>query len=190
MRDRDLPEEVLEDEDITLSLPRRFGLSEVVRVQISRLEGEVRANRAQSAAQVEDLFRLVIRRPDAEEICVDAGRRVAAWHWSTRPAGARRLVRLMPRPLAMIAAQRGGRRMFRDLVGPTRFRLNRRPVSLWIERSLTALADPGGAACAFYSGALAEWLERYTDRKYRVLHPVCAARNSGAACEWYVEIAS
>ena len=31
MRDRDRPEEVLEEEDITLSLPRRIGLSEGVR---------------------------------------------------------------------------------------------------------------------------------------------------------------
>jgi hypothetical protein len=189
MRDRDRPEEVLEDEDITLSLPRRLGLSEVVRLQIARFEEEVRHHRPQLSSEVEDLFRLVIRRPDAEDIFLDAGRRVAAHTWARRRNGMTRTIGLLPGPLALVAAQRAGRRMFRELVGPTKVRISRRPISLRIEESLSSRADPGGAACSFYSGAFAEHLRLYTGRDYRVLHPVCATRAEGR-CEWIVEVAS
>jgi predicted hydrocarbon binding protein len=80
--------------------------------------------------------------------------------------------------------------MFRELVGPTRVKIGRRPVSLRVEQSLSARADPGGAACALYSGAFARLLELYTGRRYRVLHPVCATKEVGQACEWVVELAS
>ena len=52
MRDMDRPEELLEDEDLTTSLPRRLGLSDVVMVQIRRLQGEGKQNRLQTAASV------------------------------------------------------------------------------------------------------------------------------------------
>src|SRR5690606_150382 len=118
MRDYDRPEEVLEDEDITLSLPRRLGLSDVVRVQIHRFTEEVRQRRPQVASQVEDLFRLVIRRPDAEEIFIEAGQRIARRYWAGRSGGVQRTVPLLPNALALLWAQRAVRRMLADLVGP------------------------------------------------------------------------
>lgn len=190
MRDLDQPEEVLEDEDISTSLPRRLGLSEVVRVQIRRFQEEVKHRRLQLSSQVEDLLRLVIRRPDAEEIFVEAGRSVARRYWSERARWLRRLIDLTPGTVALIAAQRAGRRMFKELVGETGFKLHRRPLQLRIDETLTSRADPGGAACAFYTGALAELLEIYTGRKYRVSHSVCSARYPGSPCEWTVEVAS
>lgn len=189
LRDMDRPEEVLEDEDISVSMPRRLGLSEVVRLQIQRFEEEVRTRRPQVPSQIEDLFRLVIRRPDCEEIFREAGRRVAERYWSQRSNGMRRLIRFLPRPLALVAAQRAGRRMFKELVGRSRFRITRRPAGLHIDSSLTARADPGGAACAFYSGVFAALLKLYTGRRYRVLHIACGARTAGGPCEWSVELA-
>ncbi|MEX2584121.1 MAG: hypothetical protein WD766_12645 [Gemmatimonadota bacterium] len=189
MRDRDRPEEVLEDEDISLSLPRRLGLSEVVRVQIRRFEAEVKHRRPQVPSQIEDLMRLVIRRPDCDEIFHDAGRNIAERYWNQRAGWLRTLVRFLPRPLALLAAQRAGKRMFKELVGPTRFKISRRPLSLRIDSTLTARADPGGAACSFYSGAFSALLELYTGRRYRVSHPTCACRSPGGPCEWTVEIA-
>lgn len=189
MRDRDRPEEVLEDEDITTSLPRRLGLSEVVRVQIARFDAEVKNRRPQIASQVEDLLRLVIRRPDCEEIFAEAGRRVATHFWSERPAGVRNSIRFLPRAIAVVAAQRAGKRMFSELVGPTPFKISRKPLGLRIDSTLTARADPGGAACAFYAGAFGELLELYTGRKYRVTHSHCSRSGSGP-CEWQVEIAA
>jgi predicted hydrocarbon binding protein len=187
MRDRDRPDEVLEDEDISISLPRRFGLSEVVRAQIQRFGEEVRQRRQQLPSQVEDLVKLVIRRPDAQEIFAEAGRRVAHRYWSERSDGTRRMIGLLPRPLALVAAQRAGRRMMAELVGHRRFKLNRRPMMLRIEGALTARADPGGMACAFYTGALSELLELYTKRSHGVIHANCAAHQPETACLWVVE---
>lgn len=189
MRDRDRPREVLEDEDISVSMPRRLGLSEVVRVQIQRFQKEVRERRPQAAAQVEDLIRLVVRRPDAGEIFHAAGERVAANEWEERAAWLRRALRFMPGPLSRIAAQRAARRMFRQLAGGSRFSVGRWPAELKIHDSLTARADPAGVACAFYAGAFAELLRRYTSREYRVLHPDCETRGA-SPCRWTVEVSA
>lgn len=188
MRDLDRPSELLEDEDISLSMPRRLGLSEVVRIQIQRFQEEVRHKRPQGAAQVEDLVRLVVRRSDAEEIFRQAGVRVAAHMWEQRSPTRRRIGRFLPGPLGRMAAQRGVRRMVDRLAGGSRVTVNRWPMELRIRNSLTARADPTGRACAFYGGAFAELLKYYSGRPYRVLHPECEAR-AGEICSWTVEIA-
>lgn len=189
MRDMDRPTEVLEDEDVTISLPRRLGLSDVVSVQIRRFQEEVRAKRPQAAGPVADLIRLVIRRPDAEEICEEAGRRLARYFWTQRSAAFRRAVRLLPGPLSRIAAHRASKKMFGQLAGGRPLAVGRWPAELRIERSLSAEADPGGAACAFYGGAFSELLHFYTGRDYRVRHPECETRQGGS-CRWTLEVAS
>lgn len=182
----DRPEEVLEDEDLTISLPRRLGLSDVIGVQIHRFREEVRRRRPQSESVVEDLIRLVIRRPDAQEIFVEAGRRVA-WHaWEQRSRVVRRSVRHMPRTVALTTALRAARRLFKQLIGPGKLMITRRPLQLRIRGSITAIADPGGAACAFYSGVLTELLQQYTGQAYRVGHLSCEGR-SADVCEWTVD---
>ena len=189
MRDRDRPTEVLEDEDVSVSMPRRLGLSEVVRRQIQHFQEEVRQRRLQRPPQVEDLIRLVVRRPDAEEIFAAAGQRVAQHVWGQRSSAFRRAIRFMPGPLARISAQRAARRLFRQLAGGSRVTVNRWPAELKVRDSLTARADPVGVACAFYGGAYAEVLREYTGREYRILHPECETKN-GSICVWNVEIAS
>ncbi|HET8653931.1 MAG TPA: 4-vinyl reductase [Longimicrobiaceae bacterium] len=189
MRDMDLPEEVLEDEDVSISLPRRLGLSDVIGGQIRRLQGEVRAKRPQSPAYVADLIRLVIRRPDAQRIFEEAGRRVARHFWERRAGTTRRLVRILPGPFARVAANRALRRMFQQLVGDRDFSVRRWPADLRISRSLSVEADPGGAACAIYAGAFGELLHSYTGREYRIRHHECLA-HGGAACRWTVEVMS
>lgn len=188
MRDMDRPDEVLEDEDVTTSLPRRLGLSDVVGVQIRRFQEEVRQRRLQYGAQVADLIRLVIRRPDAEGIFREAGRRMARREWDQRSAPLRGTVRFMPRPLAQLAARRAAKRLFRRLTAG-RLSISRWPLEMHIHGCLTATADPGGAACSFYAGAFGELLHLYTGRQYRVRHPQCEARGD-AECRWVVEVAS
>lgn len=187
MRDMDRPAEVLEDEDVTVSLPRRFGLSDVVTRQILRFEEEVRRGRMQSAEDLEALIRLVVRRPDAEAIFREAGHRMALHAWADRATTTRRAVQWMPRPVATLTAVRAVRRLFRQLVGGGRLRVHRRPVELHLAPSLTARADPTGMACAFYSGALEELLTRYTGRVYRVVHERCQTRGA-ERCEWTVRV--
>jgi predicted hydrocarbon binding protein len=189
MRDMDRPEEFMEDEDVARSMPRRLGLSDVVGVQIRRFQVEVRQKRPQAVSEVENLLTLVIRRPDADEIFMEAGRRMARYFWGLRGGAMRGTIKLMPRPLALIAAHRAARRMFRRLAGGGKLAVSRWPTELRIAGSLTARADPGGAACAFYTGAFAELLVIYTGRTYRVGHSKCEARG-GEMCVWTVEVAS
>src|SRR5260370_23389527 len=65
-------------------LVKRLGLSSTVAMQLERYEGLVRRDARVEADQLEALLRLVGRRPDAELVFADAGRRAA-------PPAARRL---------------------------------------------------------------------------------------------------
>lgn len=187
MRDRDRPEEVLEDEDLTISLPRRLGLSDVILVQINRLQEEVKAKRLQSPPQVVDLMRLVVRRPDAEVIFAEAGRRVARHQWAQRSASFRGTLRVMPNPIRRVSARRAARRLFRQLAGDGQLWVGRWPVEIRLRDPLSAQADPSGAACAFFGGAFGELMELHTGRRYQIRHPKCATRGA-EHCEWTVEV--
>lgn len=189
MRDLDRPDEVLEDEDLSVSMPRRLGLSDVVGVQIRRFQEEVKSHRLQSAPQVIDLMRLVVRRPDAEEIFAEAGRRMARHHWRLRSSTMRGVLRAMPNPIPRVAAQRAARRMFRQLAGDSHLSVGRWPVEVRLRNAISAQADPSGAACAFYSGAFAEIMELHTGRQYRVSHAECLTRGADQ-CQWTVEVVS
>jgi hypothetical protein len=183
MRDMDRPEEYLEGENPAASMPRRLGLSDVVFRQIHRFQEEVKRKRMQSPETVADLIRLVIRRPDADEIFEEAGRRVARHFWGERAGAYRSMVRWMPPFLAQRSARKASRRLFRQLAADGEMTLTTRPPGVRIRRSLTSLADPGGAACAFYGGVLSELMGQYLGRKHASRHPTCEARGGGA-CEW------
>ncbi|MDP9349500.1 MAG: hypothetical protein M3P24_10240 [Gemmatimonadota bacterium] len=185
MRDMDRPEEVLEGEDLSVSLPRRFGLNDVVFTQIHRFREEVRRKRAQSEAEIENLLRLVIRRPDAEEIFEEAGRRVARRAWEERSPALRRMVRLLPPGMAHRSAMRAVQRLLRKIVGNGKLQVVGRQGVVRITGSLTARADPGGAACILYTGVIAGTLEQYTVGVQRPEHAVCEGRG-GELCEWMI----
>jgi bacteriochlorophyll 4-vinyl reductase len=187
MRDMDRPEEVLEGEVLAASMPRRLGLSDVVFTQIHRFREAVKRKQLQQPETVADLIRLVIRRPDCDEIFEEAGRRVARHFWGLRSAAFRRTVRWLPQGAKMRSARKAARRVFGQLAGDGKFDVTARPFSLMIARSLTAEADPGGAACAFYTGALAELLTEYTGRRHSAVHARCEARG-GPACEWVTRV--
>lgn len=185
LRDMDRPEEVLEGEDLTASMPRRLGLSDVVFTQIHRFREEVRRKRLQTAATVEDLIRLVIKRHDADEIFEEAGRRVARRIWEERSQAARRIVRLLPPSLAIRSARRAADRLFRQMQGTAWLDVRGKPPTVQMVSAMTIRADPGGAACAFYAGALAELLREYTGHDHTVAHARCQALGADA-CEWTV----
>lgn len=187
MRDMDRPEEYLEGEDVAVSMPRRLGLSDVVFTQIHRFREAVKKKQLQSAETVADLVRLVIRRPDADEIFEEAGRRVARHAWGERSATFRRAVRLLPQGAKQRSARKAARRLFRQLAGDGTFAVTVKPVALSIRGSLTAYADPGGAACAFYAGVLSELATEYVGRPHSVRHDRCEARG-GTSCEWVTQI--
>ena len=89
----------------------------------------------------------------------------------------------MPAAMRMRAAARGARRLLEELAGSAELQVQSRPFSARLQGSLTAHADPGGAACAFYTGVLAELMTRYGGRPVSVQHSHCEARGADG-CEW------
>ena len=189
MRDMDRPEEVLEGENLTASMPRRLGLSDVVYLQIHKFREESKKKRLQTPAVVADLIRLVIRRPDADEIFEEAGRRMARHAWDEKSGTSRRWLRLMPSGMRLRAAARGARRLMGELSGAAELQVSARPFAVSLRGSLTGEADPGGAACAFYTGALSELMTQYTGRRHAASHARCETRGGGS-CEWTAFVAT
>jgi hypothetical protein len=177
MRAQDLPAEILQDEDPTVTMPRRLGLSDVVERQIRTYRTDVRRRTRLTDEELRDLFRLVIRRPDAEEIFFRVGKLLAGGEGS---AG---WTRAAPRRLALVVARSRVRRRLKALFGRRmggfvrgRFAVEGRSL-LFIE------ADPGGDACSFLSGLCEAILEQTTGSAARVSHALCQARGD-ALCRW------
>ncbi len=183
VRTHDRPVEVLEDEDLTVSLPRRLGLSDVVLSQIRRYEAEVAAGRRVPMPELVDLLRLVLRRPDAAEILMDAGRDVARTRFKRVPDWLVKFYRATPRRLALVGVRRATDRFLRTIAGATRITL-RKPLVVEFKDSPTGRLDV--TACVLYTGAIEEIARLYLGTDQRVIHSLCNARGD-AVCEWMLE---
>jgi hypothetical protein len=159
-------------------LSKRLGLSPTVAMQLREYEGMVRRDAAADTGHVEALLRLVGRRPDADLVFADAGRR-----------GARRAVRRLffvtrlaagvaPRVFGYVAARRAARAVF---AGELR-RESHVPVA-HVADKLAINATPDGAACGLYGAAFTELLRLLVGFEGAMLHVSCRA-TGGAQCEW------
>jgi hypothetical protein len=179
LRRQDRPAEVLEAENTTVTMPRRLGLSDVVDQQIRRYREEVRRGHRIGDDEVKDLVRLVIRRPDSEEVFFRAGRLLAgdqnpqmSWRKALPPAVAYALARR--------ATGRKLRRLFGRRVGgfaPGPFTMEGRAL-VFIQ------TDPGGDACNFVSGFCQSVLDQYVAGA-QVVHSLCESRHD-PLCRWTV----
>ncbi len=180
IRGRDLPQEVLGEEDPSRTLPRRLGLSGVVEQQIQRFRGEVRRRRRMTDEEAKDLFSLVLRRPDSEDVFRDAGILLAE-----RGVRIRRWRRYLPDGLRYAFARRQIQRRIRALFG--------RPIGGPAHGRFTQEArnhfllemDPGGDACALFSGFAQSVLSRYLRTPVSVSHTGCQGREDDL-CRWVV----
>jgi hypothetical protein len=180
LRERDLPSEILGSEDPSQTMPRRLGLTEAVELQIRRYREEVRRRGRISDEEVRDLFGLVLRRPDSEEVLFQAGEMLAR-----KGVPSRGLRRVLPTRLRYALARRFIRRRLRSLFGRSiggfahgRFTLEARD-HFFLEM------DPGGEACALFSGFAQTILSRYLSFPVKVSHSLCEARKD-ALCRWVV----
>ncbi len=182
MRDLDLPQDLFEDEDPSRTMPRRLGLSDVVERQIRTYREDVRRRVRLADDEVRGLFRLVLRRPDGEQVFHKAGRLLATGH---RAFGWRRL---LPRRARFALARTQTGRHLRRLFG--------RPIggfgrgSFVIEgRALFFIdCDPGGDACHLLSGFCQETLEHAIGGAATVEHSLCQSRGD-SVCRWEAEVA-
>lgn len=176
LRAQDLPEEILDDENVTLTLPRRLGLSDVIEAQIRRYRADVRHRRRIPEREVMDLLRLVVRRPDSEDVFLEVGRALYP-HVS---AGRRRF---LPRGLALSLARGRAQRELRRLFGSRLVRPGGKGLILDHTHDILIRSDPGGDACALVTGLLERVLEEYAGAGGAVLHSRCLAR-SDEGCRW------
>ena len=182
LRDRDLPGELLEDEDPVRTMPRRFGLSDVVERQIRTYKEDVRRGVRLTDDEVRGLFRFVIRRPDGEEIFHQVGRLLATGD------RARRWSRLLPRPAAFALARARARRRLRRVFGRAIGGFARGPFVIEGRALFFIESDPGGAACHLVSGFCREVVEHSLGAAATVTHTHCQSR-SDALCRWEADVA-
>ena len=159
-------------------LSKRLGRSPTVAMQLREYEGMVRRNAPADTSHVEALLRLVGRRPDADLVFADAGRR-AARRAARRLSGVTRLAALaVPRAFGYLAARRAARAVFSGELK----RESHVPVAR-VGDALALHATPDGAACALYTAGFTELLRLLVGFEGAMLHVSCRA-TGGAACEW------
>ncbi len=159
-------------------LSKRLGLSATVAMQLREYEGMVRRDAPADRSHVEALLRLVGRRPDADLVFADAGRRAARRAVRRLFVLTRLAARTGPRALGYVAARRAARAVF---AGDLR-RESHIPVAR-VGDALAVQATPDGAACALYGAGFTELLRLLVGFEGAMLHISCRA-TGGDACEW------
>lgn len=182
VRSHDHPGEILEDEDLSVSLPRRLGLTGIVETQIMRYESAQRSGRPVQLNEVMGLFKLVMRRPDAEPILRETGQRIARWSFRRTPDFWTALLHRGPVRLAMRSARRAAVRSLRNLRAGSRVEATK-PFTIRVSDSVTSRVEDSSPACTLFTGMIEEQILLYTGKPLRVTHSQCSARD-GAACEW------
>ena len=177
MRDMDLPPEVLEEEDTTRTIPRRFGLSDVVERQIRQYREDVKKKVRITDDEVRGLFRFVIRRPDGAQVFQQVGRLLAG---GERPP---RWVRMLPEGGRYRMARSRTRRTLKKLFGRPVGGFGRPPFVIEGRTLLFIEADPGGDACHLLSGFAEEILGTTFGAVAEVNHTLCQGRGDDL-CRW------
>lgn len=179
LRDQDLPPELLEDEDPSRTMPRRFGLSDVVGRQIRAYHADARRGTRLPDSEVRDLFRFVIRRPDGTEVFRNVGRLLVS------DRGKSRWVRLLPSALRYRMARTRVRRGLRKLFGRPVGGFAKGPFVIEGRSLFFVESDPDGHACHLLVGLGEAVLEQTSADRTEIRHTLCQSRGD-ALCRWEV----
>src|SRR5688500_4017618 len=182
-RSHDRPSEVLEDEDLSISLPRRLGLSGVIGDQIRRYESAARSGKRVSHDEFVNLLRLVLRRPDAEAILRETGTRVAQRQFEKASPTWLKLLRILPRAATYATIRRATKRLLRSISGSQDVSVHGNPVHARIKQPAAAFLEPKGVGCALYGAAFEELASLYLNKKTSVTQTKCATQ-ANDFCEW------
>lgn len=176
IQQQDHPTEVFEDEDVSRTMPRRLGLSEVIDRQVRIHRENARRGRRVRDAELGELMRLVMRRPDSPEVFFEVGSRLAGD--LTGP-----VVRVLPARLAILLLKgRIGKRL-RRLFGRRIGAFAAGPFMLEASASPFVQADPGGDACQLVTGFCQRALRDALGRDVLVVEQACQARGD-VSCRW------
>lgn len=185
LRVTDTPSETIDDEEFTQSLPRRLGLSEVIDTQIRRYTSMRDSGYTLDVSELNDLLRLIGRRPDAEAVFAAAGTRLARQHFDDQFVLTRASRRMFPVQVRERFMLRSAGRIARAVSPSSAVSTSQSPPGLEVEDCV--LSDVGsGLACSMLTAAMQECLERYVKDGGLVQHKSCKGRGSDA-CTWSVK---
>ena len=182
----DRPSEVLEDEDLTTSLPRRLGLTGVIENQIYKYTTAARRGRPVPLDDALSLFRLVLRRPDAEAILRDTGQRLARYMVERVPAPVHGILRILPRAALLAYARRTALRALRRFAAPATVEKAGKPFVVRLSAAPASRLEPAGLACVLYGALIEEIFTKFSGQPAHTRHTRCCA-DGEKWCEWRLE---
>ena len=182
LRNLDSPVEDGLEEVASDIVAKRLGLSGTVAAQIARYEEAVRRGEPVTLEEAISVFRLAGRRPDAQLVFADAGRRAARHAARSAPAGLRAARLVLPGPFGRAAGRRTAVTAARDFLAAA-LEVQETSARGTITDPLSIVALPDGAGCTFYGAALAELLRVLTGFEGAMVHDQCRSRGQ-PACRW------
>ena len=176
LRAVDLPGEKLENEVIARTIPRRLGLSEVVRRQIELYREYARQGRKLSDEELADFTRLVRKRPDAAKVFHEMGTKLAERYMPARKWW-------LPQAARFLLVRRATGRTFRKLFGQRVGGFVSGPFSLEVSASPLVQMDPDGHACELVTGFCRQAVGKWVGGDAEVVKHSCETRGD-RVCKW------
>ena len=161
---------------------KRLGLSETVAQQIRRYAQAVKAGQTIGYEETLALARLLGRRPDADVVFREAGRRWARAIVDDTSGFRRGLIRVMPSLLARPIALGLLRQMARRHVDAVLLRQGS-TIVLEVAAPVSADAAPRGVGCLLYEATFREVLHLLVQAEGAIEHVMCRARGD-LRCQW------
>lgn len=177
VRDLDLPTELLEEEDPAQTIPRRLGLSDVVDRKIRAYGDDVRKGVHLMDQGITDLFTLVNRRSDSDEVFFNTGRELVEVHFSFRWG------RVFPESIQYMFARTYLSWHLKHLFGRRILSFAEGPLNVEVQGLFFEGGDPEGSTCYLISGICQRILEQIGHRSAEVSHTLCQARGDDR-CRW------
>ena len=177
VRDRDLPTELLEEEDPARTIPRRLGLSDVVDRQIRTYGDDVQKGVHLTDQGITDLFTLVNRRSDSDEVFLNTGRELVEVHFPFRWS------RVFPESIQYMFARTYLSWHLKHLFGRHILSFAEGPLNVEVQGLFFEGGDPEGSTCYLISGICQRILEQIGHRSAKVGHTLCQARGDDR-CRW------
>lgn len=165
---------------------KRLGVNPTIQEQIRRYHDQVQRHRRVADDEALGVMRLCARRADARLLFDTAGRRAARTAAHTASTSRRVFWRLAPgrlrRRLGLALTRRVADDVFEIRIARDGSHMTGTPRVA----DRTTAATPDGAACGFYSSAIAELLRNFVDFDGAVIHERCAAKGNGP-CRWHIQ---
>ncbi len=177
IQDQDRPEEILQDEDPSITMPRRLGLSDVILTQVMRYREEARKGQRITEDETGDLLRLVARRPDAAAVFAEAGRRLS------ETGGRRRRKAKLKSRVGRALARRRVKKRLKLLFGRRTGAFGQGQFTLEGTGLLFVRHVPHGEACHLVSGLCQGVLGGKDPGSVDVIHVSCQGRGD-ERCQW------